>query len=110
MIAGPDPEQLSFVLKENETGEVEVRRHRNMHKFITKLQMLSKRVSASRSVINLLLLFSLLIPQWHAFSVPELQNFLVILQKEEAERIRAVEQKYTVYRKKLQQALQQHTP
>ncbi|XP_063330428.1 ras association domain-containing protein 5 isoform X3 [Pelmatolapia mariae] len=70
LIAGPDPEQLSFVLKENETGEVE----------------------------------------WHAFSVPELQNFLVILQKEEAERIRAVEQKYTVYRKKLQQALQQHTP
>ncbi|XP_033483307.1 ras association domain-containing protein 5 isoform X1 [Epinephelus lanceolatus] len=70
LIAGPDPEQLSFVLKENETGEVE----------------------------------------WHAFSVPELQNFLVILEKEEAERVRAVEQKYTMYRKKLQQALQQHDP
>nr|XP_020489961.1 ras association domain-containing protein 5-like [Labrus bergylta] len=70
LIAGPNPEQLSFVLKENETGEVE----------------------------------------WHAFSVPELQNFLVILEKEEAERVRAVEQKYTVYRKKLQQALQQHDP
>jgi len=27
LIAGPDPEQLSFVLKENETGEVEVRKH-----------------------------------------------------------------------------------
>lgn len=24
LIAGPDPEQLSFILKENETGEVEV--------------------------------------------------------------------------------------
>ncbi|XP_042356790.1 ras association domain-containing protein 5 [Plectropomus leopardus] len=70
LIAGPDPEQLSFVLKENETGEVE----------------------------------------WHAFSVPELQNFLVILEKEEAERVRAVEQKYAVYRRKLQQALQQHDP
>ncbi|TKS71465.1 Ras association domain-containing protein 5 [Collichthys lucidus] len=68
LIAGPDPEKLSFVLKENETGEVE----------------------------------------WHAFSVPELQNFLVILGKEESERIRAVEQKYSVYRQKLQQALQQH--
>uniref|UniRef100_A0A3Q0T194 Ras association domain family member 5 n=1 Tax=Amphilophus citrinellus TaxID=61819 RepID=A0A3Q0T194_AMPCI len=68
LIAGPDTEQLSFVLKENETGE------------------------------------------WHAFSVPELQNFLVILQKEEAERIRAVEQKYAVYRNKLQQALQRHAP
>ncbi|XP_075997340.1 ras association domain-containing protein 5-like [Genypterus blacodes] len=70
LIAGPDPEQLSFVLKENETAEVE----------------------------------------WHAFSVPELQNFLVILEKEEAERIRIVEQKYTVYRQKLQQAIQQHDP
>ncbi|XP_019112428.1 ras association domain-containing protein 5 isoform X1 [Larimichthys crocea] len=68
LIAGPDPEKLSFVLKENETGEVE----------------------------------------WHAFSVPELQNFLVILGKEESERVRAVEQKYSVYRQKLQQALQQH--
>ncbi|XP_074523027.1 ras association domain-containing protein 5 isoform X2 [Halichoeres trimaculatus] len=70
LIAGPDPEQLSFVLRENETGEVE----------------------------------------WHAFSVPELQNFLVILEKEEAERVRAVEQKYAMYRQKLQQALQQHDP
>ncbi|XP_073325419.1 ras association domain-containing protein 5 isoform X2 [Pagrus major] len=70
LIAGPDPDHLSFVLKENETGEVE----------------------------------------WHAFSVPELQNFLVILGKEEAERVRAVEHKYTMYRQKLQQALQQHDP
>ncbi|XP_029005804.1 ras association domain-containing protein 5 isoform X2 [Betta splendens] len=70
LIVGPDPEQLSFVLKENETGEVE----------------------------------------WHAFSVPELQNFIVILEKEEAERVRTVQQKYAVYRHKLQQALQQHDP
>lgn len=27
LMAGPDPEQLTFVLKENETGEVEVRKH-----------------------------------------------------------------------------------
>uniref|UniRef100_A0A3B4AHM6 Uncharacterized protein n=1 Tax=Periophthalmus magnuspinnatus TaxID=409849 RepID=A0A3B4AHM6_9GOBI len=66
LIAGPDTETLSFVLKENETGEVE----------------------------------------WHAFSVPELQNFLGILEKEESERVRVVEQKYAVYRKKLQEALQ----
>ncbi|XP_077458571.1 ras association domain-containing protein 3 isoform X3 [Stigmatopora argus] len=70
LVTGPDPQQLSFVLKENETGEVE----------------------------------------WHAFSVPELQNFLVILDKEEAERVRAVESKYTVYRRKLQQALQPLDP
>lgn len=48
--------------------------------------------------------------QWHAFSVPELQNFLVILEKEEAERVRAVEQKYAMYRQKLQQALEQLDP
>ncbi|XP_023810991.1 ras association domain-containing protein 5 isoform X1 [Oryzias latipes] len=48
--------------------------------------------------------------EWHAFSIPELQNFLIILGKEESERIRAVEQKYTLYREKLQQALQQHDP
>uniref|UniRef100_A0A1A8LUQ0 Ras association (RalGDS/AF-6) domain family member 5 n=1 Tax=Nothobranchius pienaari TaxID=704102 RepID=A0A1A8LUQ0_9TELE len=70
LIAGPDAEQLTFVLKENETGEVE----------------------------------------WHAFSVPELQNFLVILEKEETERVRAVQQKYAIYRNKLQQALQKQEP
>ncbi|XP_063766159.1 ras association domain-containing protein 5 isoform X2 [Eleginops maclovinus] len=70
LIAGPNPVQLSFVLKENETGDVE----------------------------------------WYGFSLPELQNFLVILEKEEAERVRAVKQKYIAYRKKLQQALQQHDP
>ncbi|XP_013857525.1 ras association domain-containing protein 5 isoform X2 [Austrofundulus limnaeus] len=70
LIAGPDAEQLTFVLKENETGEVE----------------------------------------WHAFSVPELQNFLVILEKEEAERVRAVQHKYALYKTKLQQALQHHDP
>lgn len=31
LIAGPDSEQLSFVLKENETGEVEVRNHTHLH-------------------------------------------------------------------------------
>ncbi|XP_040890005.1 ras association domain-containing protein 5 isoform X2 [Toxotes jaculatrix] len=70
LIAGPDPEQLSFVLKENETGEVE----------------------------------------WDAFSVPELNNFLVILKKEEEERVQAVKQKYVMYRKKIEQALKQHDP
>uniref|UniRef100_A0A3P9L0V4 Ras association domain family member 5 n=1 Tax=Oryzias latipes TaxID=8090 RepID=A0A3P9L0V4_ORYLA len=48
--------------------------------------------------------------EWHAFSIPELQNFLIILGKEESERIKAVEQKYALYREKLQQALQQHDP
>uniref|UniRef100_A0A673KUD9 Ras association domain-containing protein 5-like n=1 Tax=Sinocyclocheilus rhinocerous TaxID=307959 RepID=A0A673KUD9_9TELE len=67
LLAGPDLENLSFVLKENETGEVE----------------------------------------WHAFSVPELQNFLIILEKEEKERMRQVEQRYAAYREKLLRALGQ---
>lgn len=72
------------------------------------------KINQKQTVISLLvtsefLLFSLF-QQWHAFSVPELQNFLVILEKEEAERMRAVQQKYAVYRQKLQQALQQHDP
>ncbi|XP_077059434.1 ras association domain-containing protein 5 isoform X2 [Siphateles boraxobius] len=65
LLAGPDLENLTFVLKENETGEVE----------------------------------------WHAFSVPELQNFLIILEKEEKDRMRLVEQRYAAYKEKLQQAL-----
>ncbi|XP_034143024.1 LOW QUALITY PROTEIN: ras association domain-containing protein 5 [Esox lucius] len=68
--AGPDAELLSFVLKENETEEVE----------------------------------------WHAFSVPELQNFLVILDKEETERVRLVKQRFEAYREKLQKALQENQP
>ncbi|XP_023688160.1 ras association domain-containing protein 5 isoform X1 [Paramormyrops kingsleyae] len=65
LIAGPDPECLTFVLKENETVEVE----------------------------------------WHAFSVPELHNFLMILGREEEERVRQVQKKYGEYREKLQEAL-----
>lgn len=67
---------------------------------------LSKLTSYSADVSS----FLLFPRQWHAFSIPELQNFLVILEKEEAERVRAVEQKYSAYRQKLQQALQQHDP
>ncbi|XP_061074655.1 ras association domain-containing protein 5 isoform X1 [Conger conger] len=66
LLSGPDPEQLTFVLKENETGEVE----------------------------------------WHAFSVPELHNFLAILQKEEQERERQLRERYAAYRQRLELALQ----
>ncbi|KAJ8260417.1 hypothetical protein GJAV_G00181860 [Gymnothorax javanicus] len=70
LLDGPDPESLTFVLKENETGDVE----------------------------------------WHAFSVPELQNFLAILHKEEQERVRQVKERYVVYRQRLLQALQETLP
>ncbi|KAM4046665.1 ras association domain-containing protein 5 [Anomaloglossus baeobatrachus] len=65
LLAGPETEKLSFVLKENETGEV----------------------------------------QWEAFTVPELQNFLLILAKEEKDKVQQVQKKYATFRQHLQEAL-----
>ncbi|XP_061473834.1 ras association domain-containing protein 1 isoform X1 [Rhineura floridana] len=70
LLAGPSEKALSFVLKENETGEV----------------------------------------NWDAFSMPELQNFLRILQREEDEHVRQILQKYTYCRQKMQEALATRTP
>ncbi|XP_058928020.1 ras association domain-containing protein 5 isoform X1 [Kogia breviceps] len=67
LLAGPDTDVLSFVLKENETGEVE----------------------------------------WDAFSIPELQNFLTILGKEEQDKIQQVQKKYDKFRQKLEEALRE---
>ncbi|XP_028620522.1 ras association domain-containing protein 5 isoform X1 [Grammomys surdaster] len=67
LLAGPDTDVLSFVLKENETGEVE----------------------------------------WDAFSIPELQNFLTILEKEEQDKIHQLQKKYNKFRQKLEEALRE---
>ncbi|KAF2976680.1 hypothetical protein EK904_010929, partial [Melospiza melodia maxima] len=67
LLAGPDTNTLSFVLKENETGEVE----------------------------------------WDAFSIPELQNFLMILDKEEKDKIQQVHKKYERFKQRLQQTLKE---
>ncbi|KAL8179071.1 UNVERIFIED_CONTAM: Ras association domain-containing protein 5 [Gekko kuhli] len=67
LVAGPDTDVLSFVLKENETGEVE----------------------------------------WDAFSIPELQNFLVILEREEKDKIQQVQNKYNKFKQRLQEALKE---
>ncbi|XP_041832921.1 ras association domain-containing protein 3 isoform X2 [Melanotaenia boesemani] len=64
LVAGPDLETLSFVLRE-QTGEV----------------------------------------MWDAFSIPELRNFLQILDKEEKEQKEAVIRRYEAYRHRLQEAL-----
>ncbi|XP_041806276.1 ras association domain-containing protein 1-like isoform X2 [Chelmon rostratus] len=68
--AGPNEKALSFVLKENETGEV----------------------------------------NWHAFSMPELKNFLRILQREEEEHVKQIVQRYALARTKMQEALAGSTP
>ncbi|XP_026205015.1 ras association domain-containing protein 1 isoform X1 [Anabas testudineus] len=70
LCAGPSEKVLSFLLKENETGEV----------------------------------------NWHAFSMPELKNFLRILQREEEEHIKQIVQRYALARTKMQDALAGSTP
>ncbi|XP_032655204.1 ras association domain-containing protein 1 isoform X2 [Chelonoidis abingdonii] len=70
LLAGPNEKVLSFVLKENETGEV----------------------------------------NWDAFSMPELHNFLRILQREEEEHVRQILHKYARCRQKMQEALTTRTP
>ncbi|KAL0978712.1 hypothetical protein UPYG_G00174200 [Umbra pygmaea] len=56
LCAGPSEKALSFVLKENETGEV----------------------------------------NWDAFSMPELKNFLRMLQREEEEHVKQIKQRYAL--------------
>ncbi|XP_061583329.1 ras association domain-containing protein 1-like isoform X3 [Cololabis saira] len=68
--AGPNEKVLSFLLKENETGDV----------------------------------------NWHAFSFPELKNFLRILQREEEEHVKQIVQRYALARTKMQEALAGSTP
>lgn len=46
-----------------------------------------------------------LLSQWEAFSLPELQNFLRILDKEEDEQLYNLKRRYTAYRQKLEAAL-----
>lgn len=70
LCAGPSEKVLSFVLKENETGDV----------------------------------------NWHAFSMPELNNFLRILQREEEEHVKQILQRYAQARTKMREALAGSTP
>ncbi|KAB0394253.1 hypothetical protein E2I00_015342 [Balaenoptera physalus] len=44
---------------------------------------------------------------WDAFSIPELQNFLTILEKEEQDKIQQVQKKYDKFRQKLEEALRE---
>ncbi|XP_058413699.1 ras association domain-containing protein 3 isoform X1 [Diceros bicornis minor] len=45
------------------------------------------------------------IGEWEAFSLPELQNFLRILDKEEDEQLQSLKKRYAAYRDKLEEAL-----
>ncbi|MEQ2260187.1 hypothetical protein XENORESO_007509 [Xenotaenia resolanae] len=67
LVAGPDLDTLSFVLREQQTGEV----------------------------------------MWDAFSIPELRNFLRILDKEEQEQKEAIIRRYEACRQRLQEAMRE---
>uniref|UniRef100_A0A8C6NMG9 Ras association domain family member 3 n=2 Tax=Nothobranchius furzeri TaxID=105023 RepID=A0A8C6NMG9_NOTFU len=67
LLAGPNSDVLSFVLREQQTGEV----------------------------------------MWDAFSIPELCNFLKILDKEEEEQKEAIVRRYGAYRQRLEEALRE---
>ncbi|XP_032203050.1 ras association domain-containing protein 3 isoform X3 [Mustela erminea] len=45
------------------------------------------------------------IGEWEAFSLPELQNFLRILDKEEDEQLQSLKRRYAAYRQQLEAAL-----
>ena len=45
--------------------------------------------------------------QWDAFSVPELKNFLIVLDREENEAIAQLEYKYRVMKRIIQQRLKE---
>uniref|UniRef100_A0A3B1KH56 Uncharacterized protein n=1 Tax=Astyanax mexicanus TaxID=7994 RepID=A0A3B1KH56_ASTMX len=64
LLAGPSTDTLSFVLREQQTGE------------------------------------------WDAFSIPELHNFLRILDKEEQDQVHVITTRYNIYREKLEAAIQ----
>ncbi|MGH0118824.1 UNVERIFIED_CONTAM: hypothetical protein FKN15_056211 [Acipenser sinensis] len=64
LLAGPNTDTLSFVLREQQTGE------------------------------------------WDAFSIPELQNFVRILDKEESDHLSSLTRRYATYKQKLEEALQ----
>uniref|UniRef100_A0A8C5RYT2 Ras association domain family member 5 n=1 Tax=Laticauda laticaudata TaxID=8630 RepID=A0A8C5RYT2_LATLA len=44
---------------------------------------------------------------WDNFSIPELQNFLVILEREEKDKIQQVQKKYSKFKQRLQEALKE---
>lgn len=68
----------------------------------------SRAPRVGRLLTRLLFCFSphlSLASQWDAFSIPELQNFLTILEKEEQDKIQQVQKKYDKFRQKLEEAL-----
>lgn len=95
LCAGPSETVLSLVLKENETGDVNVSFHSVLRKMNLSIYG-AYMVNCSLS-------------QWHAFSFPELCNFLRILQREEEAHVREIVKRYALARDMMKQAMARMT-
>lgn len=105
LLAGPSEKMLSFILKENETGEVNVSAGtgRGLAPALPGAVAMGGH-AGPRSRWQPLCL------QWDAFTLPELHNFLLILQREEEEHVRRLRHRYARCRQKMQEALATLTP
>lgn len=94
LCAGPSETVLSLVLKENETGDVNV-----------SFDEPPIDVSTHAEPYRRLLLIRNFSPQWDAFTFPELCNFLRILKREEEEHVRQIVKRYALARDVMKQAM-----
>lgn len=101
LCAGPSEKVLSLVLKENETGEVNVscRLAPSINSHDNLVNICKKKRA------NICTDFNVSPPQWDAFSFPELCNFLRILQREEEEHVRQIVKRYALARDMMKQAM-----
>lgn len=105
LLAGPSEKVLSFILKENETGEVNVSTGTGRGLAPTSPENVA---TGERAVSRLR--WQPMCLQWDAFTLPELHNFLRILQREEEEHVRRLRHRYARCRQKMQEALATRTP
>ena len=105
LLAGPSEKVLSFILKENETGEVNVSTGTGRGLAPTPPEDVA---TGERAVSPLR--WQPMCLQWDAFTLPELHNFLRILQREEEEHVRRLRHRYARCRQKMQEALATRTP
>ncbi|XP_039084137.1 ras association domain-containing protein 1 isoform X1 [Hyaena hyaena] len=104
LLAGPSEKALSFVLKENDSGEVNVPGEHLIWLPVFEVSSAALLCGAHLLYRSLSRFLAETI-QWDAFSMPELHNFLRILQREEEEHLRQILQKYSYCRQKIQEAL-----
>ncbi|CAJ0936367.1 unnamed protein product [Ranitomeya imitator] len=113
LVAGPNLETLSFVLREHETGDV--MQHMGILCYGASYGAINLYGAAYGAyfcmehlmelIMNLKSFPACFLTGWEAFTIPELQNFLRILDKEEDEQLQSLKRRYSCYKEKLEEAL-----